>query len=382
VSGSGSLIFAAPVFFGSSDQGLRADSRGNQAIWFRQAGDADVRLLATNLDGRVVPIALSPDGQVAAVWWLPEDRTEDDLPCTQGVYLLSTDGGSSRLVASGDASWVDSDGEVRYRIPEAGFSSDGRWLAVVARERITIVDVEAEEPPIQHVGSCQSWAWEPAKAWFVAGCDDMTTAWAVAPYAANGAGSIALPLPSGGGFSCADNSPWGQSIGLTKAGGIRVVRFFANPAGSCSDGAMRYAVTTWTWPNWTTRWGIVDFALDGGFDDAGQYTLTTRLSAGATWVYAAYVLNPPNNARVVNLATGEVRSIARIGEPVGAPADSKAMYAARANADNRSVIIWSLSGAGVRRQVATIAWPEGMAPGPIGSIPSVIPVFGVQYVPS
>jgi hypothetical protein len=368
--------------FVESYLGLRTDSRGNQAIWLRQAGAADLRLLATNLDGSVVPIALSPDGRTAAVWWLPEDRAVDDLPCTQGVYLLTTDEGSSRLVASGDASWVDSDSEVRYRIPEAGFSSDGRWLAVVARDRITIVDVDAEEPPIEHVGSCQSWAWEPAKAWFVAGCDDMTTAWAVAPYAANGRESIALPLPSGDGFSCADNSPWGQSIGLTQAGGIRVVRFFANPAGSCSDGALRYAVTTWTWPNWTTQWGIVDFALNGGFDDQGQYTPTTRLSAGATWVYAPRVLSPPNNARVVNLSTGEVTSIARIGDPVGAPADTKLMYGARVDADSQSVILWSLSGAGVRRQLATIAWPEGMAPGPIGSAPSVIPVFGVQFVPS
>ncbi len=385
VKSSASMIFESP-FYGRL--GVAAFP-GNPGLWFSSGGSAAPRLLAgipESKDGRmVVPLALSPRGDTAAVWWQGERYLEDGTSCPAGIYLVSTATGYSILRTSGIWSgWAvgpdnacpsgseDERGEPS-RLRGASFSADGQWLAVVECARIRIFGPDLGEPPIEHLGGCDQWAWSPAASpstRFVASCEEMTSAWFVDTQ--GGTTSIALPLPSGG-FGWGYAGPEARAIGLTSAGRIRVVRFFGAAIGceeggsSCSIPPLRYAATTIdpsdTRATPVTRSAVIDFLVDG-----------TRLAPDASWVYVRNYGEA--GARIVNLDTGKIMAVKPIGSAAGTPADGRRLFGTDIGGTGDRVVVWSLDAGGTRREVATVSWPTGIAPE--GGAPGAIDVIGLQ----
>ena len=325
---------------------VRGDSlaiTGGVGLWHVKAGTETARLLLDATDGMVLPLAISPNGDKAVVWWLPERRDEAEPPCDDGIYRLSLADGSSRLLASGD--WSQSD---ENDPPTAAFSANGRFLSLVDSTGIRLYK-SGGRLQRQHDGPCHDWAWAPSGAVFVAGCEDMTSAWLVRAGGGYAPESYALPLPKD-----LDLPSWwqgpGRMIGLTRDRDIRVVRFYGFATGCESPGCVipppAWAATTLdpATRNQTLETKIVDFIV-----------WDARLSPDATWVYDRY---PGNGARVVNVESGEVIRVRSLGTPVGGSINRSLLFGSRLDRASRSVLVSSLDRTGTTREVATITWPE------------------------
>ena len=382
-TGDGALLFSSySEFEVISDDRVRPVGAA-RGLWYRPAGGAKSRLLFASADGRVVPLALSRDARTAAIWWLPETRAEDELQCAQGIYVLSTDGADSRLVRTGDWRWYDPyNGDFAYRIPEASFSPNGEWLALREKERIQVYGPRPAERPVEHVGACSDFTWS-MQSLFVAGCDEMTTAWRSLSFPGKTGipehlqtWSEALPLPPDApGLRCGGDQPWGRAIGLTEDNAIRVLRFYGHPEGACSNGKFMYSATTFDGLSvtGTTVWGSMGFIVDGGYDGNGEYDTLTRLSADASW---AYVQGAYGGAAVLDIDTGGSTPARRLGEAVGTPVGTRSLFGSRPDPDRKGIVIWTLDSKGVRREFASIAWPDG-----VSDDHGVIDVVGIQVAP-
>jgi hypothetical protein len=85
-----SMLFTSHLahrVFGYDFTVISDDPDGDWAVglWFVAAGSHEARLLAAPPDGMVLPLALSPDGTVAAIWWLPARRSVAEAACEGGI---------------------------------------------------------------------------------------------------------------------------------------------------------------------------------------------------------------------------------------------------------------------------------------------------------
>jgi hypothetical protein len=349
---------------------VRDYSEGDWAagLWFRSLSGGIPVLLAAPEGGMVVPLALSPRADAAAVWWLPVRRGPTEQPCPGGIYLLTIDGHSSRLVTSGDwsieadgqtATWVDPspEGQGRaYRLPDASFSADGRFLALIEPERIRIFGPDPQSAPLEHVGSCTSTAWARGKDVFAAGCDDTTSAWWVGP---NGDGlfafSVALTFPTGTGATWGWDASWTRGLAVTGGGDIRVARFFGIATGcetrGCAMPPLGYAVTTLDpdTGHLATRSATVKFIAEA----------PPRFSADASWLYVDVL---DGAARVLDLARGAFIRTSRLGDAVGASLDGRRLFGRQLDESRGVVTVDALDLAGRHHRVLTVRWPAGAEP--------------------
>ena len=353
------------------------DVRGEWAVglWFVAAGTHEARLLVAPDDGVVLPLALSPDGTAAAVWWLPIRRPQGEVACMSGIYRLSTVSGESELVLSGDWTVAPSDDEQEphgpgidwtdpatgdstprtYRIPEVAMAIDGH-LAIIDGPSIGLYAPQGPGPERTHVGGCTDWAWSSTSATFVAGCESMTSAWLAAPVCCD-AGlegqSIAMPWLQ----QEAVRSGWGRveasTIGFTDDGRVRVAAFLGYPTGCdgqpCSIPLPGFVTATFDGPTGeavAVRNDALHFLVDS----------EVRMSATASWLYAERY---EGGARTLTARTGAVSKATRLGTFVGSAVDGSVLYGMRSDEATGAVIVSSLDAEGTTRQVATIRRPDG-----------------------
>ena len=381
-----SMVFASFLYRGGlGGSVVRDDPHGDWAmgLWLARPG-GDVRLLAAPEGGMVVPLALSPDGGTAAVWWIEERRTMSEPACDGGIYLLSTVTGESRRMAHGDwtvdpseadqATWVDPEpalGASRaYRLPHVSFSSDGADVALIDGLTITINDIGLAGVPQVHQGACPVWAWSPSGAVFVGGCEDMTSAWVVD----RDEGVVdSYPIPRPPARLDGWESFQGSNIGVTAGGAVRVVRFFGFPTGcetpDCVIPSPAYGVTTIDRPSGAASFRSVDVPFIVNVSFEGH---PTRLAADGSWVYAELY---SGGARTIRLSSGGISSAKRIGRSVGSALDGSALYGSRIDEAAYRVVVWSVDRFGTRREVGSISWPESTVFGNV-----VISVVGLIAV--
>ena len=350
-------------------------------LWQVPAGGTTPRLLHAPGGGMVLPLAVTRDGRSAAVWWLPQRRAEGEPPCEGAIYLVSLADGSSRLLVRGDWEIDTSDGSEgqdwpagtlwgdpwtgdntprRYLLPAVTFSGDGEHVAVVADRKISLYRVVEGGPVREHLGSCTDWAWSFSGARFVAACEGATSAWIVDASEGAAPESIALPAPD------LELTPPGwevqttATIGWTKDGDVRIVRFYGYATGcevvDCFIPPPAYSVTT------------IDLATLGATSVAKEVDFLvisepsywdTRLSPDGTWAYARTY--EPGDGRVLDLAVGGVHAApAFFG--VGFSSDAARLYFLSGEADALGagpVVVASVGRGGVVRTDATLRLPEG-----------------------
>ncbi|HJP89251.1 MAG TPA: hypothetical protein VJ850_09480 [Candidatus Limnocylindrales bacterium] len=371
----GSVLFASPVYVTGGAAPIPADNPvldWNMGLWFIPAPGAEPNLITAGGPGMVIPLALSPDGTEAAVWWWPERRGYSEVRCQQGIYTLDlTDNAASRLVVAGDwsigiqgedavgASWADptqtNDRPLAFDIPKASFSFDGSLLAVQDGDTI---DVYRSRAPgdfhAEHVGACPQTGWSPNENQFVAGCDDMTTAWEVYLVCCD-AGmetrSVAIPKPPSDTFLPGWENQ-NRAIGFTRNGDIRIFRTYGFATGceteDCTIPPFAWAATT----------------LD---PDTGQATHTghawevlvdsePRLSADASWFYGYLATDPPPSV-TLDIGTGAIIHVGTRGTAAGASLDGRTMYGWRFNSSGQAVIR-AATRSGTTAPL-TIGWPDG-----------------------
>jgi len=369
------MVFASYLYAGDVIGGpvvVRDDEHADWAmgLWFAAPDIETPRLLAAPEGGMVLPLALSPDGAAVAAWWLPE-RTGYGQPqaCESGIYVVATDGTGSRLVERGDWSipfaeretaeynWRDPDTGAstprRYMLPAASFSADGKWLAIIDGTTITLT-ATGPDPTFRysHTGSCPNWGWSPVGATFVAGCEDMTSAWLVADLSeGNGPSSLALPAPRIGDLGPGWEVNFARAIGLTRDGNIRVARFYGYATGCEAQGCTLpdpgFVVSTIdpVTSAATTRSGTVSFLAD--------YDRPTHFSADATWVYTNDL---DGEAHTIRIGLGTISTTRRLETYAGAAFDGSVLYGSRVGDESR-IDIESVNRDGKRVVLTSISWP-------------------------
>jgi len=355
------------MLFGASEYVRDAQNRivpddSTIGVWYVAPGASEATLLVSGEPGGALPLALSPAGHVAAVWYLPERRNADDPTCLAGIYLVPTSGGPSRLIETGEWLWrEDGDGLQYgtrrtpggppriYTLPLASFSADGRSLALIDPDGITIVGPGRDPVTRRHIGQCSSWAWSPEGSRFVAGCAEMTKAWTIDVDDGFSEATPAVPIPegfrgSGGGWMFA-------RIGITGDGDIRFVRFRANP---CRPGASGPTCLPTGWSE-TTIDPITgrsrSFVHEADWWNPGGYI---AMSVDASWLYAG--ASPP---RVISIDSGVARKASRISGPISTAADGRRLFGVmRFRGPGPRYVVVSLNRTGARRDIATINWSD------------------------
>lgn len=375
------MLFASSLYRGE-DGSVYARRRHDEAtgLWFAPPGTDTARLLVAADGGAVLPLGLSPTGAMAAVWYLAARRDLEDPPCPTGIYLLSTNDGTSRLILEGEwasdttdgpgrltsslaPEWTDqrtSTGSPRFfRLPIASFSANGRSVALIDDEGINLVRPRRYEPILRLPGQCTSWAWAPKSPAFVAGCQEMTSAWTYDAIKDLGEDIHPLPLPEGQDTPFRHWEQWSAStIGYTDQGAIRVVRFYGFATGCeverCSIPPLAWSVTTIDPSSGAQRSRVHEIDFLTSVDRIGR---DSRISADASWVY---VEDYGGGARVVSIDTGAIATSRRLGDPVGSSSDGRFLYGSGIDRERDVVVVWSLDPTGTRREVATIEWPRGV----------------------
>jgi len=389
------IVFTSYLYERSPGGRLFAqDSDARYGLWYASPGATEATLLVAAEGGVVLPLGLSPAGDNAAVWYLPELRDWDEPPCQGGIYLMSTLDGTSRLLLGRDwrevldetspgrptdtvglfwpAGQTPSNETVVHRLPEASFSADGRSVALVERDAITVIGPDADAPARRHDGQCSTWAWSSSGAIFGAGCEQMTSAWTINVGKGYGEEFYPLPLPE------RDRLPrgWEQwpaaTIAFLPGGDIRLVRFYGFATGCegppgpdqppCSIPRPAWSSTTIEPISGRSRSRVteVEFLVD--VDEVGR---DARLSADGSWVYirtsrSYSATSSPAKARTISLGSGEIVEIQRLGDPVGASIDGRLLFDTRADRQQDLVVVRSLDRTGTIREVGSIAWPEGV----------------------
>lgn len=342
----------------------RDETKGSWAVglWFVAKDTGEARLLAAPEDGMVLPLAIAPQADVVAAWWLPEHRASNEEACISGIYLVPVDGGPSVLVASGDWS-VDRDGidEVTWTdptfgagaprsflLPDASFSADGQFLALHEKDGITIHDRTGAQLG-SRTGACAAVSWSATGARFVAGCDEFASAWL---FDATARARLELPIPLPPESKVKSGWEWAgaRSIAWLDTERIETVRFYGYPTGcevpGCTIPPPAYAVTT------------VDTATGAGKSIADELAFmadTSRLSRDGSWVYAQTWEQP---GWTMELPFGALAQVKRPGSITNGAADGSLLFSTRVLSDD-SVRVFSIDPAGATHAVATIAWPAG-----------------------
>ena len=393
------VVFASFLYDQSPDGRLLAqDTDARHGLWFAAPGATEARLLvAVEAGGAVLPLGLSRSGDEVAVWYMPESRVWGGPACPTGIYVLSTRDGTSRLVIQRDWRVVLDDSRpigpldrtgptwpagqtasfdtIVHRLPTASFSANGRSVALIEQGAITVKGPGKNAIVTRHTAECSSWAWSPSGATLVAGCDQMTSAWTIDVGEGYGEEFYPLPLPDREGlFRNWDQWP-ASTIGLTRAGDIRLVRFYGFATGCEGPADSGCFIPRPAWSVQTidpasgavrSRYTELDFLSD--VNEVGQ---DARLAADASWVYIRGYYG--DRARVVSVGSGETVVTRRLGDSAGESADGRLLFDARVDHDRAVVLVRSLDRAGTIREVGTIAWPEGA----VTSEP-VIATFGLE----
>jgi len=331
-------------------------------LWYVAQGRAEARLLAAPETGMVLPLAISPAGDLVAAWWLPERRAPQDPACTSGIYLVPVDGGPSVLVASGDWSvsdesetdvtWTDrtvGPGTPRaFRLPTASFSADGEFLQVHEPDRITVHDRTGAQIGSRE-GACPAVNWSATGALFAAGCDELATAWLFDAGARSGR-ELAIPVPP---KKMADPGwEWApaRSIAWPSPGKLVTVRFYGYPTGcevpGCTIPPPAYAVTT------------INTATGAGKSISDQLAFeaeSSRLSPDGTWAFGQTRDQP---GWMMQVPFGALAQIKRPGDIIGSAGDGSVLFSSRPLSDD-SVRVFSIDPTGATRPVATLSWPGG-----------------------
>ena len=362
---SAALVFAS-YLLQRDPNGIvaRDQTKGSWAVglWFVAAGTAEARLLAAPEGGMVLPLAIASQGNVVAAWWLPEHRASDQQACISGIYLVPVHGGLSVLVASGDWS-VDPDGsdEVTWTdptfdtgrpraflLPGASFSADGTFLALHEKDGITIHDRTGAQVG-SRTGACPAVNWSATGARFVAGCDELTTAW-LFDAAARARRELPLPLPPESKVKSGWEWAGARSIASLDAERIETVRFYGYPTGcevpGCTIPPPAFAVTT------------IDIATGAARSISDRLPFmaeSSRISADGSWAYAQTWDEP---GWTMKLPFGALAQLKRPGAIVNGAADGSLLFSNRVLSDD-SVRVFSIDSAGATHAVATIAWPAG-----------------------
>jgi hypothetical protein len=374
------ILFTSHLYSHSVDGSLAAmDHEAGEwevGLWHVAAGTNEVRLLLAPTGGMVLPLAMSTDGVQAVVWWLPRRTSADEPACTGGIYLISTSEGSSELIVSGDwsltpeesqdpnivATWHDLSMEsyIRrdYLLPEVAFSSNGRYISLVEGTDITIYGRDPVHQRHQHTGECGAWAWSPTGAVFVAGCEDMTSAWLVHVGGGYQPESIPLPAPEHPDLPRDWEVASVAAIGLTHDRQIRVARFYGFPTGcmtaDCTIPDPAWAVTTL---DPASRAMVVAHAKDDFMVEPDLVGWDTRLSPDASWIYAEEYA--PRRARAIDILTRDVHLVRRVLGPAGTAVEGSLLFGRRLEEDRRRVVVTALDRNGMSRDVATIELPDG-----------------------
>ena len=342
----------------------RDQTKGSWAVglWFVAKGTSEARLLAAPEGGMVLPLAIAPQGDVVAAWWLPEHRGADQQACASGIYLVPVDGSPSVLVANGDwsvdpdgadeATWTDptfeSGAPRSFLLPDASFSADGRFLALHEKDGITIHDRTGAQLG-SRTGACPAVNWSATGARFVAGCDEFGSAWL---FDATARARLELPIPLPPESKVKSGWEWAgaRSIAWLDEERIETVRFYGYPTGcevpGCTIPPPAYAVTK------------VDTATGAGKSIADELAFmadTSRLSPDGGWVYAQTWDQP---GWTMELPFGALAHVKRPGSITNGAADGSLLFSTRVLADD-SVRVFSIDPAGATHAVATIAWPAG-----------------------
>jgi hypothetical protein len=406
------MLFTSYLYERSPEGRLFAqDSDAKYGLWFAPPRAAEARLLVATDGGVVLPLGLSSSGDTAAVWYLPEWRAWGEPTCLGGIYLLSTADGTGRLVLERDwrvvlddsspgrpndrvgqfwpAGQTETHETVVHRLPEASFSADGRSVALVDRDLITVIGPGKVPRMETHAGECSSWGWSPSGATFVAGCEEMTSAWTIDVGQGFGEEFYPLPLPKLDAFRNWEQWP-AAAIGFLPSGEIRLVRFygFATGCEGPPEGQPPCFIPRPAWSATTiepisgqmrSRVTEVEFLVD--VDEVGR---DARLSADGSWVYirtsrSYSATSTPARARTISPGSGEIVEIQRLGEPVGRSFDGRLLFETRADREQDLVLVRSLNRTGAIRQVGTIAWPEG-----VDADTAIIRTFGlvVSWLPN
>jgi len=369
VSNSGAtMVFSSYLYERDDTGGLVARDRPGDdwamGVWFATPGLSAPRLLAADEDGMVLPLGLSPKGDIAAVWVLPRRHIQDELDCPSGIYLVETSGAGSRgLLLTGEfplnpdrgQGWdfIDLFDEGRpqfYGLPTASFSDDGQLVALVRGDDIQIWLPEVGEPIREHLGECRSWDWAPGDQNFVAGCERLTTAWAARLGDGYLPDHLALPVPA----IPRNFGPESEgALAFGPNGDLLVVRFFGlaidcSPSGCPINGWSRTRIDPVTL-HATTTTGEVDFL-------AGDATTqNVRISGDGTW---AWVERLDGRISIVSFDTGNVATIRRPGTIVGARMDRTRLFGYRVDGGPELLVVWSIGPGGHVQDAASIRWPE------------------------
>ncbi|HEX8024675.1 MAG TPA: hypothetical protein VF484_00575, partial [Candidatus Limnocylindrales bacterium] len=302
-----------------------------------------------------------------------------------GIYVVATDGSGSVLLLGGDWStapgeqvqptWTDPqqhDAPARsYYLPQVSFSPDGDYLAVVTNTTIDLGTTAGLDGASHHVGACPRWAWSAGDgSAFVAGCDQLTTAWYVD--VANGpitGQSVALPQPNLDIAVPGWESIGAGSIGIDGDGQIVVARFYGLPVG-CEDNPCQIPSPAWTVSTidpaggkTTSRGAVSDFLVGSEVLDHGL------LAPHGDWLYADI---DGGRARTIRLSDGTVTKTSSIGRIAGASRDGSLLYGSLPDDATGHVRVSSIDALGGRHLVTTIEWPAGGVAGALA-----IGVFGL-----
>lgn len=362
----------------NGDVFVRANPARDLAVglWFVPPQSREPRLLAETETGMLIPLGLAPAGDVAVVWWLPASRATGQPACEAGVYFVDTATGAGQLVTRRDWTgpsdedvilndqvstwWTDprgsGDAGRTYRLPRAAISADGRFVALLGPEQVEIYMRGETIARYRHVGACPDWAWAPTRAVFVAGCDDMTTAWLVDADGGFSAVSVALPWLAAEGA----RNGWGttrvETIGFTNGDRVRLAALYGYATGCeaspCSIPPPAYGVATIGSEllDATTTGGVVDFL-------AGDVIV---LPTGSAWAYVdTYGGDDGDEARIVDLETGISARTRRLEVVAGAARNGSALYGWRVDDVASGVVIVAVQSNGNMRELASLSLPDG-----------------------
>jgi hypothetical protein len=347
-------------------------------LWFVAPGNAAPQLLAAPEGGVVLPLALSPAGDKAVVWWLPERRGRDEPMCESGIYAMATDGSESHLLMHGDWSeasvdppttptWIDPDegrfgGPRSYVLPKVSFSANEALVAIATDLDIKVVLVDEPGVVMEHIGSCPRSGWAATGATFAAGCERMTSAWVVDANDGISNRNLALPQPD---LAVAlPNWESAAAIGFDRHGRIVVVRFYGLAIG-CEADPCRIPSPGYTFSTidphtgrMSSRGAGADFLVRSSRDESPS------LASNAAWVYALVdgrAVGDPSTSRVIDFATGRVRTGIWVGTLVGSSADGRLLYGMYQDVTTRRVVVQSIDATGSTRDVVAITSAPALA---------------------
>jgi hypothetical protein len=359
------LVFSSYLLAGDANRIVARDqTKGSWAVglWFVAQGTDEAQLLAAPENGMVLPLAIAPAGDLVAAWWLPEHRTPEEPACTSAIYLVPVDGGPSQVVARGDwtvdpdsvndVTWTDPTfgaGAPRaFKLPQALFSADGRFLALHEKDGITVHDRTGAQVG-SRIGVCPAINWSATGARFVAGCDEFTAAWLFDATARSGR-ELPISPPPESKVQSGWESTGARGIAWLDADRIEAVRFYPLPSGCtgplCEMPPPAYAVTT------------MDAVTGAGktiADELDFFVETSRVSPNGTWAYAQTFDGP---GWTMALPFGALAELKRPGTFVNGASDGSLLFSTRVLADD-SIRVFSISATGATRPVATIGWPAG-----------------------